>query len=249
MMIMRYGMWFFVKVFVACLLLWVKSPAYASSIDISPLMIALSLQHPIQTVTINNLDDKPLTVEVKQYRWTQQQGQDHYEETKDLLISPPLIQIPAHQQQTLRIGMRVPKFSENELGYRLFIKEIAPHIAKKSKDTLALQMTLQVSLPVFVAAIHEPIQKLQINIKKQKNNPADVTFTNLGNTHVRVQHIIFKTAGGTPNVLATRDALFYLLPGAHHKELVSLKQAEAGSDVIVETDLGTETVINNAIIK
>ena len=40
--------------------------------------------------------------------WSQPDGANHYEPTEDLLVAPPIAEIPPHSSQIFRITLRKP---------------------------------------------------------------------------------------------------------------------------------------------
>ncbi len=95
-----------------------------------------------------NADDSPVVVQIRVVRWSQKGGAEQLEDTRELLATPPVLQIPANSQQIIRVALRREPDSAQELSYRVIFEEV-PQAAPK--DFTGLRVALRLSIPVFVA--------------------------------------------------------------------------------------------------
>ncbi|QAU25327.1 molecular chaperone [Dyella sp. M7H15-1] len=119
----------------------------ASSLQISPVMIELRHGEGAATLTLRNPGDQPLYGQVRVFRWDQSNGQDNMQATQDLVASPPLIEIPAHGEQYVRLVLSHDSNAGQEQSYRLLIDELP---AADSADENGVTIRLRYSVPVFV---------------------------------------------------------------------------------------------------
>ncbi|MFD2428818.1 molecular chaperone [Sphingobium scionense] len=99
------------KMFARCAaaaLLALTPPAsgWAATLKIYPVLVALDDKTPVETMTIENSGDAPARMQVRVVAWRQDNGQDLFEETRDILANPPLFEIAPGGQQIARFGLR-----------------------------------------------------------------------------------------------------------------------------------------------
>src|SRR5687767_11493520 len=95
-------------------------PVSAGSFQVNPVNLVMPTGRNATSVTIKNSDTSPVAVRVLAYRWTQQDGQDVYSETSDVIASPPIFTIGAGQTQLVRVGLRKRDSSK---AYRVIVEE------------------------------------------------------------------------------------------------------------------------------
>lgn len=87
--------------------------AAASSFGLAPLGLSISSRESSGSIVAQNNGDDTIVLQVKTLRWTQREGKDVREETRDLLANPPIFKlgpgnsnwfdspsVPAHRQST-----------------------------------------------------------------------------------------------------------------------------------------------------
>lgn len=178
---------------------------FAGSFRVMPVRIVLDRDEPVSAMSIRNDADEPARVQLRVVAWRQDNGEDVFEPTHDILANPPLFEMAARSGQTARIGLRVPPGAK-EKSYRVFIDEIPPAAAPRPGEVRTL---LRISIPLFV-----PPVRLSSRLEWHARMAADgivVTLRNAGNAHVQVNRLSIVAAGG--KVIATQDLSAYLLPG------------------------------------
>src|SRR5258707_7401851 len=106
------------------------APAHASTFNISPIRAQLTGGHRTEALTIMNADDSPVVVQIRVVRWSQSNGAEQLDDTRELLATPPVLQIPANGQQIVRVALRREPDPSQELTYRVIFEEVpqaAPH--------------------------------------------------------------------------------------------------------------------------
>lgn len=125
--------------------------AAASTFNISPIRADLSASRHTAVLSITNAEDEPVVVAVRVVAWSQPSGEEHLVDTRELLATPPVMQIPANTEQVVRIALRREPDPTQELTYRVIFEEV-PQAAPKGFT--GLRMALRLSIPVFVAPAH-----------------------------------------------------------------------------------------------
>jgi len=140
---------------------------HASSLQISPVVLELHDGQGAAGITLRNPDDKPLYGQVRVFRWDQSLGEDTLEPTQELLASPPLIEIPAHGEQLVRLVRRATDKPAAEQTYRLLIDEVPSADAAAASG---VTIRLRYSVPVFVeppGAAAAPVLSWQLQRDRQ----------------------------------------------------------------------------------
>ena len=105
-------------------LIVVPNFVHAGSFSVTPLRIELSKSESIRIINLQNLESKPVTVQLYVMAWSHNDGSDQYTPTRDVIVTPQIFHLRANGLQIIRAGLlRKPDVSE-ELSYRLFIEEI-----------------------------------------------------------------------------------------------------------------------------
>src|ERR1700743_1165275 len=82
------------------------APAGASTFNISPIRAQLTNGHRTEALPITNAEDTPVVVQIRVVSWSQKSGVEQLEDTRELLATPPVLQIPANSQQIIRVALR-----------------------------------------------------------------------------------------------------------------------------------------------
>ena len=184
--------------------------AAASTFEISPIRARLSASHRIDALTLTNVDSTPVVVELHAMRWSQQNGVDTLAEAHGLLATPPVMQIPPHGEQIVRVALRGPADPSREQSYRLIFQEV-PRAAPR--DFNGLRIALRLSVPVFVAPAHgKAAGDLAWSGEWLPDGRLRVNATNGGTGHVEVTDFALRI-GSSPTPLPAISSK-YVLPGS-----------------------------------
>lgn len=180
--------------------------AQAGSFAVKPIGLTLSAARSTGVVTVTNGSDSPTVVQLEVVAWSQENGQDVYTPTRDLLATPPIFTIPAGAQQTVRLGMMSRPDAEVETAYRLFLQEVPS--PTESKD---LRVLLRIGIPVFVEPAAATAPDVRWSAKRLSDTEISVEAVNEGTAHVQILNLKLGT-GSEPKPLADRTG-GYVLPG------------------------------------
>lgn len=132
-----------------CLLLASLLPAQAASIRISPVNIEMQESQKATALSLTNTGTEAVSLQLRTFEWSQQNGQDHLVPTSGLMISPPAVTVPAGASYTVRIARTAVTSVPSELSYRLLIDELPRPVDPRTLSQ-GVSMILRTSLPVFV---------------------------------------------------------------------------------------------------
>jgi len=187
--------------------------AWAGTFRVTPVIVELSARRPHCSVSVANLSLIPERIQIQILRWTARDADDEYSETNDILVNPPIFTVAAGGTQILRLGLRHPKPSTQEISYRLVLQELPP--AKKTAGNV-LGTVLRVSLPVFVTSSGGGAPDLKWEYRCSELGKATVRVENRGNAHERMEKLMF-LLGDASEAFEVKDSLTYVLPGGRRE--------------------------------
>jgi fimbrial chaperone protein len=201
----------------------------AGSMSVFPLRVNFEAGKTSEIVTVRNTDTKPLLLQPAVNKWSQVDGQEVLEPTRDLLLSPPLVEIPPGESQTVRIVLRRDPDVSTQASYRLVLQEV-PRKAESTGQQVV--MALKITLPIFVASKNPSPPILSVSTVL---GSSVLNFKNSGQSHIQVKSV--SVLDGS-NQIAKNESMFYVLPGQTIKlkvdtkgrPIVGSEKIELGSD-------------------
>ena len=227
-----------------CLAFLLAAPlaAMAASLGISPVRVELSPATPTAALTLRNGGDEPTVVQVRAVAWSQNGGEDVYEPTSEVIISPPIFTVAGNSAQVVRVGLRRAPDPRRELSYRIFLQEVP---GPPQPGTTGVQMALRIGVPVFVKPVQPAKPELSWRIGRETGGALRVAATNPGEMHVQLIGIKLLGAGAAPGAppLASQESGGYLLPGQSREWRIEPPQPGLPTDatrlrVLASTDAG-----------
>jgi fimbrial chaperone protein len=184
--------------------------ASASTFNISPIRAELSSSHRTEALTITNAEDSSVVVQVRVVSWSQKSGAEQLEDTRELLATPPVLQIPANSQQIIRVALRREPDPAQELTYRVIFEEV-PQAAPK--DFIGLRVALRLSIPVFVAPAHGKANaQMAWASRWLPNGQLELAATNNGSGHLQINDFEAQFSGSLMPLRGVTSK--YVLPGS-----------------------------------
>ena len=188
----------------------VAAPAGASTFNISPIRAELNGAHRTEALTITNADDNPVVVQIRVVSWSQKSGTEELVDTRELLVTPPVLQIPPMSQQIIRVALRRDPDPAQELTYRVIFEEV-PQAAPK--DFVGLRVALHLSIPVFVAPAQGKARPaVEWDSHWLPNGQLEVAATNNGSGHLQITDFEARFPGSLMPLRGVTSK--YVLPGS-----------------------------------
>ena len=191
----------------------------AAGLQVSPVTLTLTPAQQADGITLANTGGAPLQAQVRVFRWTQDAGQDKLEDTRALLVSPPMLQLPLDGRQLVRVIRSGPAPAGSaEEAYRVLVDELpvqAPAPAAGSAEgRRGLSFVMRHSLPIFVlpAGAAPSAPQLQWALR-QEGAQVVLEASNSGGTHAQLADLVFTDARGQ-RTQVHGGLLGYVLPGA-----------------------------------
>ncbi|CAN7781660.1 molecular chaperone [Variovorax sp. LjRoot175] len=213
------------------------SPANGASLQVVPTSLTLQARQNADGLWLSNTGSQPLHAQVRVYRWTQVDGEDRLEPTRDLTVSPPMLQVPAGERQLVRVIRLGPPPMGAEASYRLIVDELpvpasAPAEGSAAADGRAtkhsgLQFVLRYSLPVFLlpatprapGAVGPAETALQPDLQIRLVRTGEQTqleVANDGPAHAQIEDLVLVDAAGERQTVRAGLA-GYVLPGQRRR--------------------------------
>jgi len=207
------GQIFLAALFLICL----SNFVHAGSFSVTPLRIELSKSESTRIINLQNLESKPVTVQLYVMAWSHKDGNDQYTPTRDLIVTPQIFHLRANSLQIIRAGLlRKPDVSE-ELSYRLFIEEIPEPPAA---DFKGVQIALKISLPIFVAPEKTSSSSLEFYTENQPDGKLKIKIVNTSQSHTQIQKIAIFKQEKDQKIIAVHEKSLYVLPGQERQILL-----------------------------
>jgi fimbrial chaperone protein len=130
--------------------------AQAAGLQVTPTGLTLSARQNADGLWLSNSSSEPLHAQVRAFRWSQAGDEDRLEPTRDLIVSPPALQLPPGERQLVRVIRAGPPPSEGETSYRVIVDELPVPADGDSRAARGLRFVLQYSLPVFLLSAASP---------------------------------------------------------------------------------------------
>lgn len=203
-------------IFALCLALLPFSSARAGSFQVNPVNIELVPGRRTTEINVRNADDRPVSVRLRLYRWTQVEGEDVYSETNDLVASPPIFTIPANGTQLVRIG---PRGQSARGAYRVVLEEIPG----KAQGT-GVRVALRLNLPLYIVTDRASVPALSWSAWRNGTGEVVIEARNNGARHSQI--IELGTVDQSGNFATLSKQMGVVLPMGSTKRWKVGKQPE-----------------------
>lgn len=175
--------------------------AAAATLQVSPVLIDVNGEGGAEKVTLRNLGDRPLNAQIRLFKWTQKDGRDVLEPTREVVASPPIAAIGPNGEQIVRV-VRVDRTPlAGEASYRLIVDQLPEQVAPTKSGVSFL---MRYSVPVFFASKASSAAALSWQVEA-RNGAVFVTASNPGSRRVRVAELDVSSQSGA--TIASRKGL------------------------------------------
>jgi fimbrial chaperone protein len=209
----------------------------AASLQISPVLVEVQAPAGAAAISLRNSGATPLTAQVRVFSWQQTNGSDQLIQTRNVVASPPFVEIPAKSEQIVRLVRLTKAAIIGEDSYSVLVDEV-PQTSGQSGT--AVHFAVRYSVPVFFQGGQANIAALDWRLQQQAGKFV-LTARNDGDQHVRVSALNLSTSHGSKasfgagliGYVLGRSTAQWILPGA-------LKGASVGDKITLtaETDQG-----------
>ena len=209
------------------LLIWLPGLVSAGSFSVMPLKVELSKSEPTRIINLQNLESKPVTVQLQILAWSHKDGIDHFTSTRDVIVTPQIFHLKANSLQIIRAGLIRQVDTDEELAYRLFIEEIPEPPASDFKGA---QLALKISLPVFVTSEKTTKPKLEFQSTLQSDGNLKMKIVNTGKSHSHIQNIALFSEEKNEQSFARHEKSIYVLPGQERNISIKIDKHDFSSN-------------------
>lgn len=207
------------------------SPSQAASLRVAPVLLDLKAPTAASSLRIWNDAKTPINVQVRIFRWTQQNGQDVYTAVNDVVASPPMTQLKGGAENLIRIVRLSKTPVRAEESYRIIVDELPP-AGKTQSGTVNL--VVRHSIPVFFSPAStgdaEPVWKVTPQGKGYK-----VSVSNAGERRIRIANLILSGGNGQP-VGRQQGLVGYVLGKSAATFLIPATGGGAGGTLKISAD-------------
>lgn len=198
------------RLFCTAALLFLSCTVAATNFQVSPLRADLSEKAPTAVFIVKNESNEPVVIHLETVAWAQENGEDVYSPTRELIANPLIFTLPQGRNQVVRIGLRRKPDQERELTYRLYLREV-PAPKEQNSERTKVGMALRIGLPVFVLPAKPATPAMKWTVTHHQGG-LKVSLVNTGNQHLRVSDFSLSLPG-TAETVATQTVSTYVLAG------------------------------------
>ena len=171
---------------------WVAaSGASAASLQVAPVLLEVVAPGAATTVTLRNTGAKPITTQVRVFRWIQEGGRERLEPTEDVVASPPAIELRPAQDYVVRAVRLTKNPVAGEEAYRLFIDEL-PEVSQRP---LTVNFVVRHAMPLFFDAPGSSAPELAWHVTQNKHG-ISLSAANAGDRRIRLAAIRISDGAG-----------------------------------------------------
>lgn len=206
------------------LALMADGPTRASSFQVNPVNIELQQGRRSASLLVRNRDSQPVSIRVRLFRWTQENGEDVRAEATDLIASPPIFTVAPGARQLIRIGPR--RSSPAAAAYRVVLEEIpGPAVAGTG-----IQVALRVDLPFYILAANRGAAALSWSAWRNRDGELLIEARNSGSGRSQVLGLAAVDSAGREIPLSSQMGV--VLPGSARRWNAGLRpEYAAGSEL------------------
>ncbi|MGA9671728.1 MAG: fimbria/pilus periplasmic chaperone [Terracidiphilus sp.] len=186
--------------------------AGAQSLSVLPVNVFLPSGQKAASLSLTNNGDKPTSIQVRSYDWSQKDDENQLTESKIIVASPPLVTIPSGSTQVVRLILRQPSVG-SEATYRIVLDQIPG-----PGEPGVVQMVLRLSIPVFAAPVAKVVPQDQFHLERN-GEKLFLVGTNTGKSHDTLREIVVTASDGRKFDLKTKGSPYLLVGATRHWEL------------------------------
>jgi fimbrial chaperone protein len=180
-------------VLAAALVAGAPRAADAASLQVAPVRLSVPAGAATSKVTLRNTGAEAIDAQVRIFKWVQEKGKDRLVETRDVVISPPILKLEPNKSNVIRIVRTTKAPVRGEEAYRLMVDQLPPAGDGRGK---VISFVLRYSIPVFFGGAGGNAE-LDWSVEMKNGKPI-LTVVNTGSGHARISNLSLKPQGGKP---------------------------------------------------
>ena len=213
--------------------------AGAATLRVSPITVDLSMPRNSATLRLRNDADRPMDVQVRVFRWTQEGGVDRYEPTTAVIASPPATRLAPNVDYMVRV-VRVSKTPiVSEESYRLVVDELPTNIIRRSGT---INLVTRHSIPVFFKNAKASTPKVSWRLANVKGE-MKLVAENTGGSRLKLANL--SILQGNAALYSRKGLVGYVLAGARREWPVALRQRPTSSVVTLKAKSQASVIDEN----
>jgi fimbrial chaperone protein len=190
-------------------------PASSGDLRLEPVSLTLHPDEASASLWLSNTGQQPLQAQVRLFAWTQDGGGEVLAPTRELAVSPPLLEVPPLGRQRVRLVRLGSGAPMAEVAYRLVVDELPTARSPSSSVAGGADSLLRYSIPVLVQSLAPAAgSRLSARIEQDVAGGRRLRLDNSGERHARISALYFIGTGGRRHLLAPNLA-GYVLPGRY----------------------------------
>lgn len=201
------------------------SSTNAASIQVAPVSLELLAPTSAGTLKLENKGGKALGVQLRVFRWSQVGGQEKLEPTKDVVVSPPIVQVASQASVTVRVLRPNKNEIVGEENYRVLIDELPdPATRKNGVVSIVLRQSIPISFRSQTANAPQVTWAVETN-----GGRSFLTAHNSGERKLRVSQLKLSGSGGR-SVVVSEGLVGYVLGGSSMRWPLSQQASRLASE-------------------
>lgn len=183
--------------------------AGAASLQVAPTTLTLPADKAADGLWLSNSGAAPVKVQLRLFRWTQADGRDVLEATRDLVVSPPMQTLAPGQRQLVRL-VRTGAAPPAQAAYRVIVDELPDTDPARE----GLQFVLRYSIPIFLdpAGVAPASHALSVRLDADADGDATLVAENRGGHYAQVADLSWLAGDGSTRTVLP-GLVGYVLPG------------------------------------
>lgn len=209
----------------------------ASSLSVSPIVITLGQDSRSAAITVRNNSDEPRVIQTELLRWTQENGENRYAPSSDILVNPPIATLQPRQSQIIRVGLTGKGSGAEEQAYRLYVSEV-PMPAKPGFS--GVRIALRIGLGVFVMPTATARARPEWKAARDADGSLQLNLRNAGNRHLRLTSLLVIDPVSGKQLSAPQRRPITLLAGQARHLVLPLPAEWRGTQLRLLSDMEGE---------
>lgn len=206
-------------------------PAEGATVQVTPVLVQVAGPAAATSIEVANPGTTAVNVQIRVFRWVQQNGEDVLLPTTDVVVSPPMATLQPGGENVVRIVRVASAPRQGEESYRVIVDELPNPMGQQGGA--AVNMVVRQSIPVFFVGGGGP-PDIAWSLTPASGGYR-VTATNSGASRLRIANL--SVTDGNGRIVGVHQGLAgYVLSGSTMTWLVPGSGLAAGQQVTIAGD-------------